>query len=60
MIHFQMLCVKYAKKTSARTLLNVFSKNCYSRRSDKSINSYKIVQTNGENLNGKYNHLFMW
>lgn len=46
-----MLCVKYAKGTGARTLLNVLSKNCYSRRSDKSTNSYKVVQTNGENLN---------
>ncbi|XP_043578666.1 cobalamin trafficking protein CblD isoform X2 [Bombus pyrosoma] len=46
-----MLCVKYAKKTSATILFNVFSKSWYSRRSDKSTDSYKIVQANGENLN---------
>ncbi|OAD52284.1 hypothetical protein WN48_02205, partial [Eufriesea mexicana] len=46
-----MLCVKHARKTNITVLLNVLSKVCYSRRSDKSINSYKIVQTNNENLN---------
>ncbi|XP_012244912.1 methylmalonic aciduria and homocystinuria type D homolog, mitochondrial isoform X1 [Bombus impatiens] len=46
-----MLCVKYAKKTSATILFNVFSKSRYSRRSDKSTDSYKIVQANSENLN---------
>ncbi|XP_071861631.1 cobalamin trafficking protein CblD [Bombus fervidus] len=45
-----MLCVKYAKKTSATVLYNVFSKSRYSRRSDKSTDSYKIVQANSENL----------
>ncbi|XP_012176639.2 cobalamin trafficking protein CblD [Bombus terrestris] len=46
-----MLCVKYAKKTSATILFNVFSKSWYSRRNDKSTDSYKIVQANSENLN---------
>ena len=45
-----MLCVKYAKKSSATILFNVFSKSRYSRRSDKSTDSYKIVQANSENL----------
>lgn len=53
-----MLCVKYAKKTSAAILFNVCSKSWYSRRSDKSTDSYKIVQANSENLNGKCNRFF--
>lgn len=53
-----MLCVKYAKKTSATILFNVFSKSWYSRRSDKNTDSYKIVQANSENLNGKCNRFF--
>lgn len=57
---FQMLCVKHARKTNATVLLNALSKVCYSRRSDKSLNSYKIIQTNNENLNGKWNSFFAY
>ncbi|XP_006624013.1 methylmalonic aciduria and homocystinuria type D homolog, mitochondrial isoform X1 [Apis dorsata] len=46
-----MLCVKYVKKNNTTILFNILSKGCYSRRSNKSTNSYKIVQANSENLN---------
>ncbi|XP_076751380.1 methylmalonic aciduria and homocystinuria type D homolog, mitochondrial isoform X2 [Xylocopa sonorina] len=45
-----MLCIRHARKTNTRTLFNHLAKNCYSRRNDKSTNSYKVVQTNSENL----------
>ncbi|CAL7946701.1 unnamed protein product [Xylocopa violacea] len=45
-----MLCLRHVSKTSTTTLFNHLAKNCYSRRNDKSTNSYKVVQANGENL----------
>ena len=45
-----MLCVKYARTANGRVLLNLLPKNRYSRRSDKSTTSYKVVKTNSENL----------
>ncbi|XP_029038111.1 methylmalonic aciduria and homocystinuria type D homolog, mitochondrial [Osmia bicornis bicornis] len=45
-----MLCFKHARKTNATALYNYLSKNHYSRRSDKSTSTYKIVGTNSENL----------
>ncbi|XP_017883353.1 methylmalonic aciduria and homocystinuria type D homolog, mitochondrial [Ceratina calcarata] len=45
-----MLCFKHARRTDSRTLLDFITRSNYSRRSDKSTNTYKVVQTNGENL----------
>ncbi|XP_076630079.1 cobalamin trafficking protein CblD [Colletes latitarsis] len=45
-----MFCVKCARNTNATVLLNLLLKNRYSRRSDKSTSTYKVVKSEGENL----------
>ncbi|CAK9805544.1 Cobalamin trafficking protein CblD [Anthophora quadrimaculata] len=45
-----MFCLKHGRRANTTTLFNFFSKKHYSRRSDKNTNSYKVVQSNGENL----------
>ncbi|KAG7201497.1 hypothetical protein KM043_004253 [Ampulex compressa] len=45
-----MLCARYAKRNNAAALLNLVLKQRYSRRSDKSTSSYKVVNSNGETL----------
>ncbi|XP_011685310.1 PREDICTED: methylmalonic aciduria and homocystinuria type D homolog, mitochondrial-like isoform X1 [Wasmannia auropunctata] len=45
-----MLCVKHGRRHGVSLLFNLIPKALYSRRSDRSTSSYKIVKSNGDSL----------
>ncbi|XP_033328595.2 cobalamin trafficking protein CblD isoform X1 [Megalopta genalis] len=45
-----MFCLKYMRSVKHPPLLNFLSRNRYSRRSDKNTSTYKVVKTDGENI----------
>ncbi|XP_076657843.1 methylmalonic aciduria and homocystinuria type D homolog, mitochondrial [Halictus rubicundus] len=45
-----MFCLKYVRSVRHPPLLNFLSRNHYSRRSDKNTTTYKVVKTDGENI----------
>ncbi|XP_031839306.2 cobalamin trafficking protein CblD [Nomia melanderi] len=45
-----MFSVKCVRSVKHYPLLNLLSRNCYSRRSDKNTNTQKMVKADGENL----------
>ncbi|XP_012223975.1 methylmalonic aciduria and homocystinuria type D homolog, mitochondrial isoform X2 [Linepithema humile] len=45
-----MLCIRHGKKHGTSLLFNLVPKAFYSRRSDKSTSSYKVIKSNGDSL----------